>query len=76
MIRILKKNWKTTISGILILMAVTLYLFNRISTEQFTTATAFIVSLGFFYSKDHNNNSYNGSDNTSQNTTGASNITN
>ena len=47
-----KRNWKTTLSGMLVFIAIGLYFFNHITTEQFSTATAVLVSVGFFASKD------------------------
>jgi hypothetical protein len=46
------KNWKTTVSGLLILAMLGIYLLNKITTEQFLTATAFMVSVGLIASKD------------------------
>ncbi len=46
------KNWKTTASGILIFVILGVYLLNKITIEQFMTATSFLVSVGFIASKD------------------------
>lgn len=50
-----KKNWKTNVAGIFVSVAIGLYFFNKIGTEQFVTTTAFLVSIGLFASKDDNN---------------------
>ena len=47
------KNWKTNLTGIVIVALIFIYLLNKITTEQFLTTTAFLVSLGFFASKDN-----------------------
>jgi len=46
------KNWKTTASGLLILAMLGVYLLNKITTEQFLTATTFLIGVGFISSKD------------------------
>lgn len=45
-------NWKTTASGFLIFIILGVYLLNKITTEQFLTATTFLVGVGFIASKD------------------------
>jgi len=46
------KNWKTTTSGVVIIALLAIYLLNKINTEQFLTATTFLIGVGFITSKD------------------------
>lgn len=48
----MKTNWKTNLSGAAVLILLGLYLSSIISTEQFLTATAFLVSIGLFSAQD------------------------
>jgi hypothetical protein len=46
------KNWKTTLTGFSVLLSMSLYWLSIISTEQFVTGTAFLVSVGLIAAKD------------------------
>jgi len=46
------KNWKTGLSGLVILLLIAIYLLNKITTEQFMTATGFLTAIGFIAAKD------------------------
>jgi hypothetical protein len=48
------KNWKTTLSGLLIFIILGLYLLNKITNEQFLTTTTFLIGIGFISAKDGN----------------------
>ncbi len=48
------KNFKTNLVGIVIFVLLGFYFFNLITTEQFITATGFLIGIGFFAAKDHN----------------------
>ena len=46
------KNFKTNLAGLAVLLLLGLYFFNLITTEHFVTATAFLVTIGFFAAGD------------------------
>jgi len=46
------KNWKTNLTAIVIVFLIAIYFLNKITTEQFLTATTFLTALGLFASKD------------------------
>jgi len=46
------KNWKTGLSGILILTLVGLYVYKIIDTEQFLTIFATLTGIGLIVGKD------------------------
>ncbi len=46
------KNWKTSITGVVIVVLIGIYFKNWVTTEQFLTATTFLTGVGFFFSKD------------------------
>ena len=50
----LVKDWKTSLVGVAITIAVGLYLWSKITTEQFLAVTSFLTGLGFLASKDSN----------------------
>jgi len=51
------KNWKTNLTAIVIVFLIAIYFLNKITTEQFLTATTFLTALGLFASKDSDKNS-------------------
>lgn len=52
MLKAIKKNWKTTLSGIAIAVLVYLQQIEIINEHQFTLITSILISLGFIFSKD------------------------
>ncbi len=48
----LVKNWKTGLSGTLVLILVGLYVYKIIDTEQFLTIFGTLVGIGLIVSKD------------------------
>ncbi len=52
--KILVGSWKTTLIGLALIAAVIMYLFSKISTEQFLTVTTFLTGVGLVASKDWN----------------------
>jgi len=48
----IQKNYKTTLSGLVIMVLVIVYLLNKITNEQFLTTTAFLTGIGLIISKD------------------------
>ena len=50
----LVKNWKTTLSGMLTLVLLVIYLNNSITFEQMGVATMTLVGLGLMAAKDGN----------------------
>jgi hypothetical protein len=48
------KGWKTSLIGLVILTLVTLYIFNKITTEQLLTIIGVLTSVGLFAAKDGN----------------------
>lgn len=50
------KNYKTTISGALMLIAVGLFWQGAITLQQFETGLAALTAAGLFAAKDHDNN--------------------
>jgi hypothetical protein len=51
---VLKKNWKTTLGGILIFVVLTLHQADYISAEVLASVTAILTALGFVVAKDGN----------------------
>lgn len=47
------KNWKTNLTALVILALLGFYFFNVVTTEQFLTATTFLISIGLFAAKDN-----------------------
>jgi hypothetical protein len=52
-IKAMLKNWRTSVIGIIILVAIALWAKRVIETEEFIMVLSFVSGLGFFISKDN-----------------------
>lgn len=52
-IKAMLKNWRTSVIGAVILVAMIMWWTNKIETNDFLAVMGFISGLGFFISKDN-----------------------